>query len=429
MARDGEQLRADVLLRDGVIAEINDDSADVPNDTEVLDASEAFVLPGFIQTHVHVVQSLLRHQADGLELLDWLKNRTWPYEASLDGDATEAAAELGIAELLSGGTTTALDFGTVHHQQRVFEAAQRTGIRMISGKTHMNIGEGVPQKLIEDEERSVAEAEALGRRWHGRENRLGYVVSPRFALSCSQPLLQQCATLARKHGWLLQTHASENRGEVAEVRKLTGKTNIGYLDAVGLTGSDVVLAHCVHLDDSEVDVLARTGTRVSHCPGANLKLGSGVADVPKLLRSDICVSLGADGAPCNNRLSIFHEMALAGTLHSLRSGTTAISPWQILAMATREAARALGKPDIGTIEKGKRADVVVVSLEDWACQPGGDPASRIVYGATAQSVRHVVVDGRVLVKDSSLCCISSDQLREKVHEAWRATHSRMKEVA
>ena len=290
---------------------------------KTLDASGALVIPGLIQCHVHVVQSLLRHQADGMELLDWLETRTWPYEAALDGDGVQAAAELGVAELLTGGTTTVLDFGTTHDHDRVFQVAEALGIRMISGKTHMDDGDAVPPFLLEDRDASIGEAEALGRRWHHSANgRLGYAVTPRFALSCTKDLLDQCVTLARDNGWLLHTHASENIGEIDEVRRRFGMNNIDYLDSVGLTGADVILAHGIHLVDEEKERLAATQTRICHCPGANLKLASGIADIPGLLELGVPIGLGADGAPCNNRLSIFHEMALAGTLHTLRHGPT-----------------------------------------------------------------------------------------------------------
>lgn len=427
MVTDGEWFSGDVLVEDRKIIEIRRHDGDEIQARRTIDASGALVIPGLIQCHVHVVQSLLRHQADGLELLDWLQKRAWPYEAALDGDGVQAAAELGIAELMCGGTTTALDFGTTHDHDRVFHVARKLGIRFISGKTHMDDGEGIPPALMEDRETSVAHAEALGRRWHGtEEGRLGYVVSPRFALSCTQDLLEGCVDLARTNGWLLQTHASENRGEIEAVRRRFNQSNIDYLKSVGLTGSDVILAHGVHLSDEEKRHLAATRTRICHCPGANLKLASGIADIPDLLDLDVPVGLGADGAPCNNRLSAFHEMALAGTLHSLRSGPTALGAWSVLAMATREGARALHLDDrIGTLEVGKLADITVVGLDSWPLQPSGNPASRLVHGATAQDVRHVVIDGRLVVDDGALTTESGNEIRDHAREAWRATRHRM----
>lgn len=430
MVRDREWMAGDVATRDGLITSVSA-TGPMSDDAVVLDASGAAVLPGFVQGHVHVVQSLLRHQADGLELLDWLRLRTWPYEAALDGDGVGAAAELGIAELLCGGTTTALDFGTTHDHERVFEAAQRLGIRLISGKTHMDTGVEVPPKLLEDSDRSLAEAFEIGSRWHGAENgRLRYAIAPRFALSCSPELLRGCARLARDNDWLLQTHACENRMEVEEVRRITGLDTIDYLDDRGLVGPDVILAHGVHLKPHEIRRLAESRTTICHCPGANLKLGSGLADVPGLLDSGVRVILGADGPPCNNRLSVFHEMSLAGTLPGLRQGPAAIDAWAVLAMATREGAAALHLGDeIGTLEPGKTADIVVVDMEEWSMLPGGDPASQIVFGGSAQMVRHVVVDGRPVVVDGRLVTSDPGALRQRVAEAWTATRQRMETLS
>ena len=427
MVENGVFFQGDVLVDNGRILEIRShQTAEIPA-RRTLDAREALVIPGLIQCHVHVVQSLLRHQADGLELFDWLQEKTWPYEAALDGDGVEAAAELGIAELLCGGTTTALDFGTTHDHDRVFQVAETLGIRMISGKTHMDDGEGVPSTLLEDSATSVAQAEELGRRWHGAANgRLAYAVSPRFALSCTPGLLEDCVTLARDNGWLLHTHASENTGEIQEVRRRFDRTNIDYLDSVGLTGEDVILAHGVHLIDEEMVRLSETQTRICHCPGANLKLASGIADVPGMLAKGIQVGLGADGAPCNNRLSIFHEMTLAGTLHALKHGPTAIDAWSVLAMATREGARVLHLSDrIGTLEPGKAADITIVGLNSWSLQPEGDPASRLVYGATAGDVRHVIVDGSPIVEDGVFLRAEEHDIRDHAREAWHATQGRM----
>jgi cytosine/adenosine deaminase-related metal-dependent hydrolase len=242
-------------------------------------------------------------------------------------------------------------------------------------------------------------------------------------------LLRGCAELARSKDWILQTHAAENRDEIEEVRRVSGLSNIDFLDDHGLLGDDVVLAHGVHLDDHEVRLLADSSTTICHCPGANLKLASGIADVPRLLSKGVPVALGADGPPCNNRLSMFHEMSLAATIHGLRHGPTAISAWTVLEMATRGGAAALGlDSNIGTLEPGKGADLVVVDLEEWSALPGGDPASRIVFGGSPQMVRHTVVAGRPVVEDHRLVTTDPEALRRRVTDAWKATRTRMEEM-
>jgi 5-methylthioadenosine/S-adenosylhomocysteine deaminase len=394
---------------------------------EVLDARDALVLPGFVQTHVHVAQSLARHRAEGLPLLRWLAERIWPYEAALEPAEVAAAARLGIAELLTGGTTSALDMGTTHDQDQIFSAAAELGIRLTSGKCHMDIGANVPPALLETCDSSLAQAEALGSRWHGAASgRLRYAVAPRFVLSCSAELLAGTVELARRRGYLLHTHASENVNETRAVRELTGKGNVEFLAEVGIAGEDTVLAHCVHVDQGEVRLLAEKKTTVAHCPGTNLKLGSGIADLPRLLAAGVRVGLGADGPPCNNRLSIFHEMALAGTLHNLAHGAGAVDAWTVLEMATWRGAQALGLGnDVGRLLPGWKADLVVLSCDTLAMEPAADPAAMVVYGGGVESVRHVVVDGSVVIRDGELTTADADTIRRDARAAAAAVSGRL----
>ncbi|GBC79487.1 Guanine deaminase [bacterium HR09] len=425
MTQEGLFFSADLLIKDNRIAQVAPHIRP-PEGCQVLDARGCLVLPGFVQTHVHVVQSLARNRADGLSLLDWLSRRIWPYEAALTESEVAVAARLGIAELLLSGTTAALDMGTVHHHHQVFAAAAELGIRFVSGKCHMDRGEQVPEPLLEDPETSLAEAEQLAARWHGAaSDRLRYAVAPRFVLSCSPELLVGCVELARSQHLMLHTHASENQKETELVRSLTGKGNVAYLADLGLAGPDTVLAHCVHLEDGEYELMARRQTGVAHCPGANLKLGSGIADLPRLLASGVRVGLGADGPPCNNRLSIFHEMALAATLHNLRHGPGAISPWRVLELATWRGAQVLGwGEELGRLQEGFLADVVVLSPSlSW--EPWGDPASMVVFGGGVANVRHVVVDGQVVVEEGRLLTADAAAIQEEARQAAQALAGRL----
>jgi len=426
MTRRGEAYTGDVAVAGGAIAAVGRHLAP-PAGGAVVDVSGCLVLPGFVQAHVHVVQSLARHRAEGLELLRWLSERIWPYEAALTEEETAAAARLGIAELLCGGTTAALDMGTTHDQDAVFAAAAELGIRFASGMCHMDEGDLVPDRLLVESGRSLAEAETLGKRWHGSHGgRLRYAVAPRFALSCSRELLAGSVELARRHGWGLHTHASEHARETALVRERTGRGNVAYLADLGLSGPDAVVAHAVHLDDGEVALLAATRTGVAHCPGANLKLASGIADVPGLLRAGVRVGLGADGPPCNNRLSIFHEMALAGTLHTLRHGAGALDPWTVLELATWRGAEAIGLAgSVGRLAPGHRADVVVLDVASWAMEPAGDVAAMIVHGAGERDVRHVMVDGAFVVRDRALTAGDPDAIRRDARAAAAAVERRL----
>jgi cytosine/adenosine deaminase-related metal-dependent hydrolase len=297
----------------------------------------------------------------------------------------------------------------VRHTEAVFEVARDAGLRATIGKAMMDAGDGVPDGLRESTRDSLDESVALALRWHGAEGgRLRYAFSPRFVLSCTEELLRAVAARARELGARIHTHASENRDELAAVRRERGDDNVAYLDAIGLTGHDVGLAHCVWLEERERAILRDTATHLLHCPSSNLKLASGVAQVPELLGAGVSVSLGADGAPCNNNLDAFVEMRLAGLIHRPRAGATALPARQVVKLATMGGARALGLDgEIGSLEVGKRADVVVVSVDGAHVAPVDSPYSALVYACRSSDVRHVVVDGRVVVRDRRLLTLDA----------------------
>lgn len=405
-------LRADLLVEDGRLSRIGAEGRALraPRGAQVVDCSGRAVIPGLVQAHVHLCQVLLRNHADGLELLDWLKQRVWPFEAAHDARSLRHSARLGIAELLLGGTTCVLDMATVRHTGEVLRAAEESGIRYTGGKCLMDVG---AKGLAEPTDDALAEAERLGLRWHGREGgRISYALCPRFALSCSSRLWKGVRELSQRHGFRVHTHASENRTEVALVRAKTGLDNVAFFERLGLAGDKLVLAHCVHVPASAQRVLARTGTHAVHCPGANLKLASGFQPLPQLLARGVNVALGGDGAACNNTLDAFHEMRLAATLHLPRFGPRAVPAASVLAMATINGARALGLAgEIGSIETGKRADVTVVDLGGPHCQPEGDDLhATLVYAARASDVTDVMVDGRLLVRDRALRTLDAPTL-------------------
>lgn len=390
----------DVLLEGGRIKALGKDVTPTPG-TRVVDVRGSIVCPGFVQAHVHLAQVLFRGLAEDLPLMPWLQQRIWPLEAAHSPSTLLASARLGIAELLLGGTTTALDMGTVSHHESVFQAAIEFGIRLTSGKAMMDAGES---PLTESTKASLSSSNSLADRFHrGNADRLRYAYAPRFILSCSDELLKQTMREARERGCLVHTHASENPGEVDAVRKATGADNVVALHNRGVSGDDVVLAHCVHLSDAERAILKSTGTKVVHCPSTNLKLASGTAPIPSLLQDGVVVGLGADGAPCNNRLSAFSEMRLASLLQKPLHGATSMPAKTALRMATMGSARVLGRSEeLGSLEVGKRADVVVVGLERPHLRPISDPTTTLVYGAEAGDVVHVFVEGQQLVRDRRL---------------------------
>jgi 5-methylthioadenosine/S-adenosylhomocysteine deaminase len=415
MDRDDSVVTGDLLIRGPRIASIGAaiDAADV-----VIDAGGCAVLPGFVQTHVHLCQTLFRGAADDLALIDWLKKRVWPMEAAHNRKSARASARLGVAEMIKGGTTCALTMETVNHTLEAFRVVEETGFRATIGKCMMDKGDDVPDALHEETESSIRESLALLDEWHGRaEGRIRYCFAPRFAVSCTRELLSKVAQLARQRGVMIHTHASENRTEIEMVERETGQRNITYLNSLGITGQHVALAHCVHLDDAELEILASTGTHVAHCPSSNLKLGSGIAPIKEMLERGISVSLGADGAPCNNRLDMFTEMRTATLLQKVSHGAETLPAQRALRLATIDGARALGlEQEIGSLEAGKRADVMIVNLDCLHSSPRpADITSAIVYSTQASDAQTVIIDGRVVMRDRELLTMNEPEVIEEAN--------------
>ncbi|TFH00241.1 MAG: N-ethylammeline chlorohydrolase, partial [Calditrichales bacterium] len=333
-----EIFNGDILVKDKRIAQIGqniDTSAD-----SIFDASGLIISPGFIQTHVHLCQALFRNMADDLSLLDWLKKKIWPLEGSHTENSLRASACLGLAELLLGGTSTIMDMGTVHHMQVVFEEIEKSGIRALCGKTMMDDGD-IPDSLRESTADSVSQSLELLKEWHGAANgMIRYAFAPRFVLTCSDKLLSKSFELANEYGTLFHTHAAENREEIRLVQDRYGMRNISLFKKMGISGPNVCLAHCVWLDEEEKNILEQEQIKVLHCPSANLKLGSGIAPIPEYLDRGISVSLGSDGAPCNNNMNIFNGMRLATLIPEPVYGPTAMNAETVFRMATIDGARA-----------------------------------------------------------------------------------------
>lgn len=433
--------RRDVLLkhhvlvdRDGRITEIRKSLPRRTRGTRAYDAHGKHLFPGFIQTHIHLCQTLFRNLADDLELLDWLKERIWVFEAAHTRETLRTSAELGIHELLSSGTTCILDMGTVRHTEEIYKAVERTGIRANVGKCLMDSADS-PAGLREDTGLALREAEALFQKWHGRASgRVMASFAPRFALSCTEKLLREVAELSQRHNALVHTHGSENAREVETVRKLFGAENVEYFERLGLLSSRLVYAHGVWLNANEQKLLARSGSHVTHCPSSNLKLASGIADLVGLRKAGVHVALGADGAPCNNGLSALTEMRLASLLPKPKSGPTALPAHEALDLGTREGARALGLwNEVGSIEVGKKADLVLVDLQEPGNYlpdhvQGSMPAvaSALVYASTAQHVRATWVDGQLVYDGREVLTLPRAALLKRAAKAHQLLRSKTK---
>ena len=366
---------------------------------ERLDARGKWILPGFVQAHLHLCQTLLRNGPEDLELLPWLETHVWPGEAAHDASTMAVSARLGLSECLAGGVTALLDMGTVRHSDALFEAAAQAGVRYTGGNVLMDDPDTTPPNLRASPKEGLAETLRLHAAFHGGEDgRLRVAVQPRFAVSCTEELLLRAAELASEKALLIHTHAAENRGEVDLVQRRTGLGNVAYLGRVGILTEHTCLAHAIHTDAVDWELLRARGTSVAHCPTSNMRLASGVCPVGDLRRAGVRVCLGSDGAACNNSLDPFREMRLACFLPQTRPVPERLSAFEALRMATWEGARALGLPGPEGLVPGGRADLVILDPEEgWALPESWseEPYGAIVYSMSRSNVWATVVDGRV----------------------------------
>ena len=377
-------------------------------DGNIYDYPELTLIPGFVQTHVHLCQTLFRGLADDLQLLDWLQQKIFPFENAHDKNSLRISTRLGINELILGGTTTLLDMGTLRHQQVVFEEMINSGIRGFSGKCLIDRNELFPQ-FKSSTKAEIKNMQELADNFHNEESgRIKYGFAPRFVLSCSESLLKETKDMMNDFpGSVYHTHSSENEDEIKTVRKEHNKENIEYFDSINVLDDHTVLAHCIHVNDKEKQILKDQNVRVAHCPSANLKLGSGIAAIPDYLKRGISVSLGADGAPCNNNLSAFTEMRLAALIQKPLHGAEVMDAETVFNLGTIEGAKALHLEDeVGSIEIGKKADLVLIDLNRNINSVSDDDEhvySNIVYSSGADNVKSVMIDGKwVLEKGTSL---------------------------
>ena len=398
---------------------------------ETVDATNLTAIPGFIQTHIHLCQTLFRGLADDLELLDWLKLKIFPLEAVHNGASMRASALLGLAELIRSGTTTIMDMGSIHHEEEVVRAIDEVGLRAFVGKAMMDQNDIYPG-LREPTKESIASTLRQAEQWHRSSGgRIRYAVAPRFVLSCTDELLRGAYEMTQSFpGMLFHTHAAENRHEIEAVRKRCHMDNIEFFDSIGVLHSNTCLAHCIWLSEKEMDSLQRRHAKVLHCPSSNLKLGSGVAKVPTLVAKGVTVSLGADGAPCNNTLDMFHEMRLAALIQKPVHGPIAMDARSVFEMATLGGAATLGlDAEVGSIEPGKKADVVLIDLDrPWnplASATGDDVYSSIVYSGSPENVHSVMVDGRWLYRNREYVSLDQSKI---VQAAKNELHKLQKRV-
>ncbi len=417
---------AETCIENGAVAVEGDEIVAVGDAREVRDAypdheerTHEIVAPGFVQTHVHSVQSPGRGLADDTDLFEWLYDHVLPIEAEMGPRELELASTLSYVELLEHGTTCCLDHLTVDHSERAFEAAGEVGIRGVLGKVLMD--RDSPDGLLEDTETGLERSAELIEEYHGSfDDRIRYAVTPRFTPTCTEDCLRGARELADRHeGVRIHTHASEHESVVEDAEERHGMGDIEWLHEVGITGEDAVFAHVIITNEREREILAETGTHVTYCPSSNMKVGAGVAPVVDYRERGINVALGNDGAPCNNSLDPVSEMRQATLLQTVehREPTT-LPAEEVFGMATANGAAAAGFENVGKLKEGWKADVIGVDAETSRGVPLHDPYSYLVYAATGSDVALTMVDGDVLYDGGEITTVDTDELYREVRAAF-----------
>ena len=419
---DGRVRRGDVVVDrdDGTILAVGadeDDSGDVAaavdDATEALDATNGLVIPGLVNAHTHVSMTLLRGYADDKPLDAWLREDIWPVEAALTDDDIAVGAELGVLEMIRSGTTAFADM--YFAMDRVAAVVERAGVRA-------RLGRGVVTVTKSDAEAAadVDESLSFATSFDGEaDGRIRTAFMPHSLTTVGESHLREGIARATAAGVPVHLHANETRDEVDPIVDEHGERPLAYADSVGALGSDAFVAHCVHVDDSEIGLLAETDTAAVHCPASNMKLASGMAPVQRLHEAGVTVALGTDGAASNNDLDLFDEMRDAAMVGKLAAGDASAVPAEaVVEMATAAGADALGLPG-GRIAPGAAADLAVVDLGAAHLTPVHDPVSQLVYAARGSDVRHTVCDGQVLMRDREVLTLDAESIRERAAVAAR----------
>jgi 5-methylthioadenosine/S-adenosylhomocysteine deaminase len=385
-----------------------DDAASAVAADNVIQADGMVAMPGLINAHTHCAMTLLRGYADDMPLKPWLEERIWPLEMKLEKEDVYWGTLLGIAEMIRSGVTCFSDM--YHHFEAAARAVLDSGIRASVS--------GVLLGFLPDAERRLDEAIAFAREWGGRGGGLLVtMLGPHAPYTCPDHLIQRVVEAAAESRAGVHIHVSETRQEVDDSLRDFGRTPVARLDDLGVFDvSPVLAAHCVHLADSDIETLVEKHVGICHNPGSNMKLASGTAPIPRLLRAGAVVGMGTDGPASNNNLDMLEEVRLAALLHKLESGDpTVVSAREALEMATIGSARALGIQDrVGSIQPGLRADVVLLDFQQAHLFPRHDVVSHLVYAARAGDVRTVFVNGRPLMLDGQLKTLDEAEIFRQV---------------
>ncbi len=380
----------------------------------VIDARGGIIMPGLINTHTHAAMTLFRGLADDLPLMEWLQDHIFPAEARLDADKVYAGTTLACAEMILSGTTCFCDMYLF--EGAVAQAARDAGVRAVVGEVLYDF----PSPHYGPIEKGLDYTLRLIEKWRD-DPLVSIAVEPHSPYLCAPDLLKRAESISRTHDIPLVIHVSETKGEVDQMRERYGKTPVAHLSDLGLLSPRLIACHCVALTQDDISLLRDHNVKVSHNPESNMKLASGIAPIPELLKAGVCVALGTDGCSSNNNLDLFGEMDTAAKLHKVNTlDPTVLDAGAVLRMATIDGARALGLGDItGSLETGKRADIIVIDTDKPHLTPMYHPESHLVYAVRGSDAAASVINGQVVMADRQLTTIDRTALSAQIREIGR----------
>ena len=376
----------------------------------VIEGEGKLLIPGLVNAHTHLAMTLFRGLAQDRPLMDWLEKEVWPREKKLSGEIVHWFSLLGLVEMIRSGTTAFADM--YFFMEEVAEAVEKAGVRAV-------LSYGIIAPTPERLEPELKKAENFAREWDGKaEGRIRAALSPHAPYTCGPEVWKKAVALCRELRIPIHTHLAETAEEVARWQKEKGRSPVEWLEELGVFGVPTLAAHCVHLSEKDMEILAAHGVSAVHCPTSNLKLACGIAPVVEMLKSGVNVCLGTDGAGSAGDLNMIEEMRLAALLAKVKSGDPqALAAPEALSLATWRGAAALGwGKELGTIEPGRRADGVMIRLDQAHLVPDHDLLANLVYAAQGADVDTVFVDGRFLLLEGELQTLDEEKIIGRCRE-------------
>jgi 5-methylthioadenosine/S-adenosylhomocysteine deaminase len=399
-----------IIIADDTIEQVDTGTAPGDDYDRKLDGTNLLALPGFVNAHTHAAMTLLRGYADDMPLMEWLEKKIWPLEAKLTPEDVYWGTMLAIVEMIKSGTTCFADM--YFFMEEVARAVAKTGIRAVLARGMVGVGP--------ENEQAITESRALVNTWNGSSNgRINVILGPHAPYTCPPDYMAKVMALAQELTVGLHIHLAETAGEVADSQNIYGKTPVAQMESLGLFDHPVIAAHCVHLTEQDIEILAKHQVGVVHNPESNMKLASGIAPVPQLLKAGIPVALGTDGASSNNNLDMLQEMRTCALLHKVNTSDPTVLPaYQALQMATANGAQALWlDKQIGSIEKGKKADIILCKLDQAHMIPRYDVIANLVYSGQAADVDTVIIDGNIIMQDRIIKTFDEKEVLEHAKRA------------